>query len=172
MKKEIIKDYIRKNELDIDEIINNYTNYVEKIISNMSNAINESDKEEIVLDIFFILWKNQNKLDYNKSLSPYVAGITRNVVKDYFKKKKIHYDISDFENSLYYENNDYELLENMEEIKKIENKLNKMKAIDIKIFEDFYYNSKSIEDIAKELSITRYNVSTRLYRIKRKLRKD
>jgi RNA polymerase sigma factor (sigma-70 family) len=168
----MIKEYIKSNQLDIDKIVRNYTKYIEKVIFNMSNTINESDKEEIVLDVFFILWKNQKELDYNKQLSSYIAGITRNVAKDYFKKAKIHYNISDFENSLYYDNKDFELLENLEEIKKVNNKLNMMKAIDIKIFEDFYYTSKSIEDIAKELNISKYNVSTRLYRIKRKLRKD
>ena len=36
----------------------------------------------------------------------------------------------------------------------------------------FYYSSKSIKDIASELNITEFNVTTRLYRIRKRLRKE
>ena len=98
-----IKHYMKNNELDLEEIINDYSAYVSKIIDNMSKGfIKEADKEEIVLDVFFILWRNTNKLDKNKNLSPYLAGITRNVVRTYFSNNKIQFDdLSDYENTLY-----------------------------------------------------------------------
>ena len=69
------------------------------------DSLNNEDKEEVVSEVFFILWKNKNKLDINKYLSSYIAGITRNVVKEYLRKVKINFNISDYENSLYsYEN--------------------------------------------------------------------
>ena len=168
-----IKEYIKNNELDLEIIINDYSAYIGTIIDNMTKSIlSNEDKEEISSDVFFILWKNTYKLDINKKLSSYIAGITRNVVKDYLKKVKNIYDISDYENVLYSDDKLELLDENIEEIKKIENKLNSMKEIDKKVFIDFYYSSKSIKDIDKENKISEFSVKQRLYRIRNKIKKE
>ena len=168
-----IKHYIRNNVLDLEKIINDYSSYVGAIIDNISkHTISNEDKEEICSDVFFILWKNTYKLDINKVMSSYIAGITRNVVKDYLKKNKIFYDISDYENNLY-SYDKIELLDsNIEEIIKIEKKIDGMKEIDKRVFLDFYYSSKSIKDIAKEQNITEFSVKQRLYRIRNKIKKE
>ena len=168
-----IKHYIKNNELDLEKIINEYSSYTATIIDNMArNSLKDEDKEEIVSEVFFILWKNKNKLNINKYLSSYIAGITRNVVKEYLRKVKINFDISDYENSLYnYDKIDL-LDDNVEEISKIEEKLKNMKKIDKTIFLDFYYSFKSIKDIAKEQKISEFSVKQRLYRIRNKIRKE
>ncbi len=168
-----IKYYIENNKLDLEKIINDYSSYVATIINNMArNNLNNEDKEEIVSEVFFILWKNKNKLDINKYLSSYIAGITRNVVREYLRKIKINFDISDYENSLYsYDKIDL-LDNNVEEISKIEMKLKNMKEIDKIIFLDFYYSSKSIKDIAKEQNISEFSIKQRLYRIRNKIKKE
>lgn len=168
-----IKYYIKNNELDLEKIINEYSSYTATIIDNMArNSLNDADKEEIVSEVFFILWKNKNKLNVNKYLSSYIAGITRNVVKEYLRKVKINFNISDYENSLYnYDKIDL-LDDNVEEISKIEEKLKNMKKIDKTIFLDFYYSFKSIKDIAKEQKISEFSVKQRLYRIRNKIRKE
>lgn len=168
-----IKYYIKNNELDLEKIINEYSSYTATIIDNMArNSLKDEDKEEIVSEVFFILWKNKNKLNVNKYLSSYIAGITRNVVKEYLRKVKINFDISDYENSLYnYDKIDL-LDDNVEEISKIEEKLKNMKKIDKTIFLDFYYSFKSIKDIAKEQKISEFSVKQRLYRIRNKIRKE
>ena len=168
-----IKYYIKNNELDLEKIINVYSSYTATIIDNMArNSLNDEDKEGIVSEVFFILWKNKNKLNVNKYLSSYIAGITRNVVKEYLRKVKINFNISDYENSLYnYDKIDL-LDDNVEEISKIEEKLKNMKKIDKTIFLDFYYSFKSIKDIAKEQKISEFSVKQRLYRIRNKIRKE
>ena len=139
-----------------------------QISTNLSNE----DKEEIISEVFFILWKNKHKLDINKSLSSYIAGITRNLVKEYLRKIKINVDISDYENSLYgYDKIDF-LDTNIQEIRHIEKKLENMKEIDKTIFLDFYYSSKSIKDIAKEQKMSEFSVKQRLYRIRNKIKKE
>ena len=168
-----ISCYMKNNELDLENIIEDYTPYISKIIDNMAReSLNNDDKEEIASDVFFILWNNREKLDINKNMSAYLAGITRNVVKGYLRKLRINLDISDYENSLY----DFDNLElfdsNLEEINKIEKLLDKLKEIDKVIFLSFYYSSKSIKDIAKEQNISEFNVKQRLYRIRNKIRKE
>lgn len=168
-----IKHYMESNKLDLEKIINEYSSYVATIINNMArDNLNCEDKEEIASEVFFLLWKNENKLDINKCLSSYIAGITKNVVKEYLRKIKISFDISNYENSLYSYDKIEFLDSNIEEISKIEKKLEEMKEIDKIIFLDFYYYSKSIKDIAKEQKISEFSVKQRLYRIRNKIKKE
>ena len=168
-----IKYYIKNNELDLEKIINEYTSYTSTIINNMAkDNLNNEDKEEVISEVFFILWKNKEKLDINRYLSSYIAGITRNVVREYSRKIKMNFNISDYENSLYSYDKINILDNNIEKINKIENKLKNMKEIDKKVFLDFYYSSKSIKDIAKEQKISEFSVKQRLYRIRNKIKKE
>ena len=168
-----IKRYIKNNELDLERIINEYSSYIAIIINNIASTnLSNEDKEEIISEVFFILWKNKHKLDINKNLSSYIAGITRNLVKEYLRKIKIDVDISDYENSLYsYDKIDFFDTE-IQEIRNIEKKLENMKEIDKTIFLDFYYSSKSIKDIAKEQKMSEFSVKQRLYRIRNKIKKE
>lgn len=164
-------DYYKiNNELDWDRIIDDFTPYINTIIKNMSNNIlSHEDKEEILLDVFFILWKNKENTII--SLNSYIAGITRNLVKEKLKKRKITYDISDYENILADSSLDMSTDERVE-ILQIEKSFKNLKEIDFKIVNMFYYSSKSIKDIAKELNISKFNVANRLSRIRKKIKKQ
>ena len=166
-----LEDYYKNNEIDLDEIIEDFTPYITTIINNgTDNALSFEDKEEIFSDTFFILWKNRNRLNINVSLNSYLAGITRNLIKEKYRKLKIVYDISDFENDILNSVNMYE--NDRELIWDIEQKIKGLKDIDIKIVNLFYYSSVSIKDIAKKLNISELNVKTRLHRIRKKIKKE
>ena len=168
---EKISDYINNDNLDLEKIINNYSTYINTIINNMSkNILNNEDKEEIASEVFFSLWKNKDRLEIDKFLSPYIAGITKNIVRNYLRKIKINLDISNYENNLYSYDDVNFFENNIEEISKIERKLETMKEIDKKIFLAFYYSSKSIKDIAREQKLSEFSVKQRLYRIRKKLK--
>ena len=171
--KKEIKQYYKNNELDLERIIEDFTPYISKIINNMvKDCLNEYDKEDVASDVFFILWKNREKLDKDKKMTSYLAGITKNVIREKLRKLKLNLDISDYENNLIdYDKIDF-LYSNLEEISKIEKIVSKMKSIVKQIFLSFYYSSKSIKDIAKENHISEFNVKQRLYRIRNKIRKE
>lgn len=164
-----IEDYYKNNEIDIDQIIEDFTPYITTIINNGTDErMSFEDKEEIFADTFFIVWKNANRLNINVSLNSYLAGITKNLIKEKYRKSKIVYDINDFENDIsvnMYEN-DRELIFD------IERKMKDLKSIEIEIVNLFYYSSMSIKDIAKKLNISELNVKTRLHRIRKKLKKE
>lgn len=168
--KQINDYYITKNDLDLHRIIEDFTPYVSTIINNMAygNLSNE-DKEEIQLDVFFVLWKNKSNI--LGSLDSYIAGITKNLVKEKLRKKRITYDISDYENKLVYSNFDL-YSDEREEIIRIEKSINKLKKTDLEIVKMFYYSAESIKDIAKKLKISEFNVTSRLYRIRKKIKKE
>ena len=94
-----IKRYIKNDELDLEKIIDEFSGYVYKIIKNMA-ILSDEDMEEIISDTFFILWKNKEKLDKEKLLSSYIAGIARNLVKEKARVVNINVDISNYENIL------------------------------------------------------------------------
>lgn len=163
--------YYRKNEIDIEQVIEDFTPYISTIINNgTNNAISFEDKEEIFSDTFFILWKNRNRLNINLSLSAYLAGITRNLIKEKYRKLKIVYDINDFENDTLNSVNMYE--NDRELILDVEQKIKGLKDVDIEIVNLFYYSSMSIKDIAKKINISELNVKTRLHRIRKKIKKE
>jgi len=166
-----LEDYYINNDIDIDKIIEDFTPYITTIINNgTDNSISFEDKEEIFSDSFFILWKNRNKLNINVSLNSYLAGITRNLIREKYRKLNITYNISDFENNIL---NSVNLYENDRElIYDVEQKIKKLKSIDIEIVNLFYYSSMSVKDIAKKLSISEFNVKTKLHRIRKKIKKE
>ena len=163
--------YYKNNEIDMDQIIEEFSSYITTIINNGTNdKISFEDKEEIFADTFFVLWKNRNRLDINVSLSSYLAGITRNLIKEKYRKLKIVYDIDNWENDVSVCVNMYE--NDRELILDIEQKIKGLKKIDIEIVNLFYYSSMSIKDIAKRLHISELNVKTRLHRIRRKIKRE
>lgn len=51
-------------EFNLETIIDEYANYVFKIVDNIiGNILSYQDKEEIVSDTFYLLWKNQEKIN-------------------------------------------------------------------------------------------------------------
>lgn len=66
-----------KINFNIDIIIEEYSNYVFKIVDNIiGTALPYQDKEEIVSDVFYLLWKNQNNI--NTNLKGYLGIIAQN----------------------------------------------------------------------------------------------
>lgn len=168
---EQLKKYYKNKEIDLDHIMDDFAPYITAIINNGTNdKLSFEDKEEIFTDTFFILWKNRNRLNINVSLNSYLAGITRNLIKEKYRKLKIAYDISDFENDMLNSVNMYQ--NDRELIIDVEQKIKGLKNIDIEIVNLFYYSAKSIKDIAKTLNISEINVKTRLSRIRKKIKKE
>ena len=166
-----LEKYYKNDKIDINQIIEDFTPYITTIINNGTNEkISFEDKEEIFSDTFFLLWKNIDRLNINTSLNSYLAGITRNLIKEKYRKAKITYDINDFENDTLNCVNMYE--SDRELILDIEQKIKGLKDIDIKIMNLFYYSSMSIKDIAKKLNISELKVKTRLHRIRKKIKKE
>ena len=83
-----IGDYFEDNQLQIENLMKDYTNYILTIIRNFSITLSEEDIEEIMLDVFLALWNNQEKLIRECNMSAYIGGITKNLIKKKYKKIK------------------------------------------------------------------------------------
>lgn len=170
--KKELKNYIVNNCIDLDTLIDDYTPYLRTIIQNMvGNNLSEEDKEEIIIDTFFILWKRYKENYYINSLSSYIAGITRNLIKEKFKTLKYNINIEQCENLVEYSKLDI-YVEEITEINEVYKNISSLKEVDIKIINMFYYSNKSIKDIAKELKLSEVNVKTKLHRIRKKIKQE
>ena len=160
----------RKNNINLDEIVDEFTPYVKKVIDNMAgNNLSYEDKEEILTDTFFILWKNRNsKIIY---LDSYIAGIAKNLVKEKFKKCNITYNIEDYENNIKFFDELEMFSEEREKLNNLEIGYKALSEIELKLISMFYYSAKTVKEIAKELEMSETNVKTKLFRIRRKLKK-
>lgn len=160
----------RKNSINLDEIIDEFTPYVKKVINNMvGNNLSYEDKEEILTDTFFVLWKNKN--NSINHLDSYIAGITKNLVKEKFKKCNKTYNIEDYENNVKYFDELDMLSDEREKLNNLKIGYKALNELELELISLFYYSEKSIKEIAKELKMSESNVKTKLFRIRRKLKK-
>ncbi len=167
----LIKNYIQDNKLNIEEVMINYTPYIYTIIKNKNPSLPNEDIEEIVSDVFLATWKNQSKLDRDKELSAYLVGITKNLYNKKIRNQKNTIDIESLNNNLFeIESVEYKI-ENTEKENLIIMLLNNMKQEDKDIFMLYYYNSRTIKEIANMLNITENKVKSRLFRIRKKIKK-
>ena len=94
-KKHSIQEYQKDGELDIDRLMDDLSQYIKTIINNMTNNnISYEDKEEILSDVFFVIWKNKDKID--STVEAYASGITKILVKEKLRKRKILENIEDY----------------------------------------------------------------------------
>ena len=168
-----IENYIENDRLNLEKIVDEYSGYVYKVVKNMvGKNITEEDEEEIIADTFFILWKNTEKLDKEKQITSYIAGVARNLVREKTRVININCDITDYENVIRDLKDIDMVYEEREKTELIRKATNQLKQEDITIFNLYYYSSRKIKEIANIMNIPEFKVKSRLYRIRKKLKKE
>ena len=158
-----------KNNINfkIETIIDEYSNYVFKIVNNIvGTSLPYQDKEEIVADVFYLLWKNQDNI--NKDLKSYLAVIARNSTYTKLRNNKINLELK--EDLI----NDNQTIDNNNVINNIIiwQKIKELSAIERKIFTLYYVDGYKIKEIAKQLKLTQSGIKIKLYRIRKKLKEE
>ena len=104
-------------------------------------------------------------------MKAYLVGIMRNVIGKKMREMKLNVTLDEVENNLYgTENVEFEI-ENTEKSCFILSELSKMKLQDKEIFMLYYYFARTMKEIAIELNLSEAKVKSRLFRIRRKLKK-
>lgn len=173
MKEKILKDYLKNGILNIDEVIDDFYNYTYTIIKNaVSSTMTNEDMEEILSDVFVGIWKCSSKISLEIQVKPYLIGITRNVIKNKYRKINLNDSILDYEGTLFSNFKMEEIIEQNEQDKIIQNTLKTLKTEEYKTFIMFYYEAKSIKEIAKTLNLSTSNVKVILHRVRKKIKKS
>lgn len=166
-----LKEYIKGNKLDIERLIEQYYSYVYRIIkSTKSVGIVEEDIEEIISDVFLAIWKNSANLTASIRVKPYLGGITKNVIRNKYRKTTMHCSISDYEEHLVASHELEMIIEEREQNEIIKGALKMLKLEEYQIFIAFYYENKKVKEIAKILGISESKVKVILHRVRKDLK--
>ena len=166
----LIEKYFKNNELNMIKLVDDYYNYIGTIIKNFQN-ISVEDEEEIISDVFFIIWNNKEKLDRKLEFSPYIAGITKKVIYKKYNQNRVSKLIyEDFEDDITDNFNIEKLLEEKEINDCILRNLKSLGEKEYLVFTKFYYEYNKIKDIAKELELSVSSVKTTLHRTRKKVK--
>lgn len=166
-----IYTYIENNKLQMEQIMENYSNYISTIIRNSYIELSSEDIEEVLLDVFLTLWKNQEKLDINKSMSAYISGITKNLIKYKYRQCKENQNIEEYEEKLIDSLNIEIMILQNERQNVIAEELEKIKQEDKEIFIEYYYDDKSIKEISKIFNMSESKIKSKLFRVRKRLNK-
>ena len=168
-----IEDYMKNGKVDIEKIIDDFYGYVYIIVKNgVSIAITDEDIEEMISDIFLAIWKNNTNLLKSIEIKPYLLGIAKNIIRNKYRNTEMNFSISDYEENVIDNCKIEEIVEQKEQDKIIQNKLQQLNDKEYKIFIMFYYEAKTIKEIAKLVNLSTTNVKTILHRVRKKIRKN
>lgn len=173
LKNEVLNEYFIDGKLDIDKIIDDFYSYVYIIVKNgVSVLITDEDIEEIISDVFVAIWKNSRNLSKTTEIKSYLAGIAKNLIRNKYRNTELNFSISDYEENLVDTCNIEKITEENEQNKVISNTLKTVKTKEYEIFIMFYYEAKSVKEIAKVLNLSTSNVKTILHRIRKIIKRN
>ncbi|MEJ7588348.1 MAG: RNA polymerase sigma factor [Ferruginibacter sp.] len=153
-KKEIFIKSIQENERLIYKVASFYTN-------------SRDDRDDLVQEIIYSLWKSFDRFKHNSSLSTWMYRIAMNVAIFHLKKnkKKVATIPIDLEVLNFKETNFYDFEEKLHILQR--------HIMDLNLLEKgilmLYLESKSYEEIAEIVGISKSNVGTKLSLINFKL---
>lgn len=152
-----------KIEFDIDIIIDEYSNYVYKIINNIiGDALPYSDKEEVASDTFYLLWKNSHKIKTN--LKSYLGTIAKNCAYEKLRNSKNNFEYNDTLENI--------IVSDFTELIIVKEKIKRLSMEEQQLFKLYYLDGLKIKEISKILKINIGTLKIRLFRIRKKLKED
>ena len=170
MKKEnTIESYIVDNQLDMPRVFDEYYHYVSKIIKN-KHTIKIEDEEEMIADVFLILWKNKDRLARKAVFSQYIAGITKRLIYRKYRELSRTIEFSQYENEMISRFNVDSIVEQKEMNDCITKNLKALGDTEYEIFKKFYYEGKKVKQIAQEMNLSSSNIKTKLHRTRKKIK--
>lgn len=174
---ELVKAIQSNNQQTLEQLYQDNFYKTEKYI--IDNSGSKEQAKDTYQEAFIAVWENvqNNKfIPKNKTaLNGYIYTVAKNKWLDYLKssrfKKTKSFDAIEYkiENEMDTEAN---VQENMasEKLAKVLSGFNRIDAACKKLLEVFYYESKSLREIAMELNITEASARNKKYRCVEKLR--
>lgn len=152
----------------LNEAIEIYTPYLSTVLYNMAgNKLFKEDVEEIISDVFVVLWKNVESIDLTKgTVRSYIAKIAQNYALKSLNKQKNYIPIDEVdiidENDFVYKNSISAL---------VWNAVMRLGEPDNEIFVRYYRFGERLRDISKATGIKISTIKTKLLRGRIKLKK-
>ena len=149
-----------KKIINIDEIIDCYSNYVYKVIDNIvGKSLTYQDKEELVSDTFFLLWKYQDNI--KTDLKSYLGKIAKNLS---YKKIKSNTKFDEYDDRFIGKEVNLEINIDLEGI------LSKLTLEEKEIFNLYYIEGYKLKEISKMKNKSLSAIKMNLFRLRKKLK--
>lgn len=164
----LLRQIMQQQKNSINQAIEIYTPYLSTVLFNMvGNRLPKEDIEEIVADVFVILWKKADYIDLEKgALRSYIAATARNLALKRLNKKRECVSIDELE--LSDENN---FVEDNSNSAQLWGAVMSLGEPDNEIFVRFYKFDEKLKDISKATGLNISTIKTKLSRGKRKLKR-
>lgn len=173
MEQNWIRALLADREEVLAEVIGHFSGYVYTIVRNFSKGkLSVQDMEEITADVFICLWKNRKNLQADKALSPFLAAIARNLVKNRFRSFGKHPPVrQSYEELVLPDTQDLcGMAEQMEMIACLVEGMDVLTDSDRQLVVRFYFYGEKASEIAQKMGLTDAAVRVRLHRSRGKLR--
>lgn len=167
-----MKDYT------LNQLVNDYSSYIKTIITNASSTLTEEDKEEVLEDTIFNVYRKLDNISEDV-LKSYIAKTARNIVINKVKSNEKY--TADSLNAMNDET-DFEVIDINSDIENImfsndktiliKNIIDSFSDLDKKIFLDFYYSNRKINEIAKEYKLSKTNIKVKLHRARNTIKNE
>lgn len=173
MKKEILKDYLVEGKLDLDKLLDDFYGYIYIIVKNgISTYITDEDMEEIISDVFIAIWKNSNKIPNTTDIKAYLSGTAKNIIRNKYRKTQVNISLSEYEKDIISNSNLEKIAEENEQNRIIKKCLKILKEEEYQIFIMFYYEAKTVREIADKLNCSTSKVKVVLHRVRKKIKEN
>ncbi len=148
---------LEKNQGIIRKITNSYCKNIE-------------DRDDLIQEITIHLWKSWSKYNDKYKLSTWVYTIALNVAISFYRKTYRRNSLNQaiHEETVFVDTEEYNSLS--EDIKELYHYISELDALN-KALILLYLDQYSYEEIASTLGVSKTNVSTKLSRIKKQLKK-
>ena len=174
MQDEIMIKRLKKRDMSaFEEIVTTYSNYVGAIVkSRLSYSMEPEDVEEVVVDVFFALWKQSTKLNSKEgTIKNYLGMIARNKAINKLRERRDTVILEDDMITNVEVSPEYEVL-NKESMEVLMGELNTLNSQDSYIFTKYHMKGDSINQIASEMHMNPNTVKAKLVRSRKKLKKQ
>ncbi|MDR3315448.1 MAG: sigma-70 family RNA polymerase sigma factor [Coriobacteriales bacterium] len=160
----------------LDAVIHRYGGYVMAVVRNtLGSVAHTEDCEELVSDVFVLLWRNAFKLRPDSALKPWLAVVARNASLNWARKQRPQaaWDEALLESELFMRENPTasaaELLEQQERDCLLNTAVQELDKQSKDILIRYYHQEQPIKRIAAETGLSESAVKSRLHRARRTL---
>lgn len=164
----LLRQLKQKQEKAINQAIEIYTPYLSTVLYNMvGNGLPQEDIEEIISDVFVMLWKNAEYIDLEKgTIRSYFSASARNFALKRLNRKSEYTSIDEIDLP-----NLTNFADNFYETERLWKSVMELGEPDNEIFVRFYKFDEKLKDISKAMGLNISTIKSKLSRGKQKLKK-
>ncbi len=172
-KRELVDKLLNKDKLTQKEIFNAYNS---RLFTYFKMRIKgDVLYEDLVQEVFVSFFEGVAKEKVIKDIliAPYVFGIAKRVVFNFFYKKKRSDNIDQRANeelSVSYDFEENDKIDTDDFMESLKKHIETLKEIDKKILKEFYFKEKSLNEISELIGKSKHYISVRKERLLKKLR--